>query len=164
MAVVSVEMGFASKLTEEVAGPFGSANVLDYSMPDILLRGGPVATTSVPIVTQVWSGTLALTAGALTIDLQSLARTGRTALDLTGLRVFGYRIDNTSDAALTFLAPVADDYPMVPATPGLVVGAGASVQMFDRAGFGTVGATASDISVTGAGTETFRLSLFAGPV
>ena len=161
MAVVNVELGFANKLTEEVAAPFGAVNVLDYSMPDLLVRGG--ASTS-PVVTEVWSGILALTAGALTIDLQVLARTGRDALDLTGLRVLGYRIDNLGAAALTFLAPGTDAYAMFPATPGLVVGIGASVQMWLPAGFGTVSATASDISVTGTGTDTFRMGIFAGTV
>lgn len=161
MAVVNVELGFISKLVEEVPGPFGAANALDYSMPDFLIQGG--AGTE-PIHTQVWSGTLALTAGALTIALTSLARTGRTVLDLTGLRVLGYRIDNLGVAALTFLAPVTNPYPMFPATPGLAVGVGASVQYWRPAGFGTVGAAALNIGVTGTGTDSFRLGLFAGPV
>lgn len=161
MAVVTTEMAFGCKLVEEVAAPFGAVNTFDYSLPDLLFRGG--AGTS-PVITQVWSGILALTAGALTIDLQVLTRTGRSDLSLSGLRVLGYRIDNLGAAALTFTAPVADDYPMFPATTGLVVGVGASVQQWEPAGFGTVGATASDITVAGTGTDTFRMALWAGTV
>lgn len=159
MAVVSVELGFGSKLTEEVAAPFGAVNVLDYSLPDLLIRGGA---SSSPVVTQVWAGIMALTAGALTIDLQVLARAGRTDLSLDGLRVLGYRIDNLGAAALTFIAPVADAYAMVPATPGLLVGVGETVQRYRPGGYGTVSSTASDITVSGTGTDTFRLALFAG--
>lgn len=159
MAVVTTEMGFGCKLVEEVAAPFGAVNTFDYSLPDLLILGGAATT---PVLTQVWSGILALVAGTLTIDLQVLTRTGRSNLSLDGLSIFGYRVDNLGAAALTFIAPVADDYPMFPATPGLVVGIGASVQMWVPGGFGVVGAAASDITVTGTGTDTFRLALWAG--
>lgn len=160
MAVVSVEMGFYGKLVEEVGSPSGGVNTFDYSIPDMLQRGGPGTS---PVMTEVWSAVMALTGGALTISLAALARTGRTALDLTGLRVIGYRIDNTSAAALTFIAGAINPYTMFTAS-GVVVAAGGSIQAFNPTGFGTVGAAALGIDVSGAGTESFRIGLVAGPV
>ena len=73
MAVINVEFGFFNKLTEEVANPSGGVNVFDYSLADELIRVGSATT---PSGSQVWSGTVSLTAGAVTIALTTLARTG----------------------------------------------------------------------------------------
>lgn len=161
MAVVTTEMAFGCKLVEEVAAPFGAVNTFDYSLPDLLFRGGAGTT---PVVTQVWGGIMALTAGSLTIDLQVLTRTGRSTLSLDGLHVIGYRIDNLGATSLTFIAPVSDAYAMVPATPGLLVGANESFQRWRPGGFGAVSSSASDITVSGTGTNSFRLALWAGTV
>ena len=160
MANITAEVLFGGKLFEETVGPFGATAGFDYSMPDLTFRA---SNSTVPAGHEVWSGILALTAGALTIDLTtSLLRSDRTVLNLTGKRILFYRIDNLGAAILTFLAPVTNPYAMFPATPGKKVGIGATDMHWEPAGFGTVGASNLAIGVTGTGTDTFRLGLIAG--
>jgi len=158
MAVVTTEMGFSCKLVEEVAGPFGSANTFDYSLPDLLMRGG--AGTS-PVVDDVWSGTYAMTAGAVTVSLAALARTGRTALDLTGKRVLGLRVDNLGVAQIIIKTGTTTGYII---GAGIIVGPGGSAQVWHPTGFGTVTASLFNIDATGTGTDSFRLALWVGSV
>lgn len=158
MATVSTEMAFGCKLSEEVAAPFGAVNVLDYSLPDLLFIGG--AGTS-PVVDDVWAGTFTLTAGAASVDLAALTRTGRTALDITGKRVLGYRVDNMGTAAITLATGATNGYAI---GDGIVVGPGGSVQNWHETGFGTVDATHDSIDVAGTGTDSFRLALWVGSV
>lgn len=156
MAVVTTEMAFGCKLVEEVAAPFGAVNTFDYSLPDVLIRGG--ADTN-PVVSEVWSGTYTLTAGAASIDLKALARTGRTALDITGKRVLRYRVDNMGVAAVTLATGATNGYVI-----DVVVGPGGIAQQANPSGFGTVDATHDIIDVSGTGTDSFRLALWVGPV
>lgn len=163
MAVINVELGFFNKLTEEVASPSGGVNVFDYSLADELIRVGPAST---PSGSQVWAGTVTLTAGAVTLALSTLARTGRTALDLTGLRVLGYVIKNNGAASMTFEAGGTNPYGMftggATGTPGTVVKAGGLIMQWEPTGFGTVGASNLNIDVAGTGTDSFRIGLVAG--
>lgn len=161
MAVVNVELGFFNKLTEEVANVQGGVNAFDYSLPDELIR---VSDGTDPIGSQVWAATVALSAGAVTVALTSLARTGRTALDLTGLRVLGYVIKNMGAATMTFKAGATNPYTIFAATTGHAVQAGGLIMQFSPSGFGTVDATHLNIDVTGTGTQTFMIGLVAGPV
>lgn len=160
MANVFADVLFAGKLVEETTGPFGAAAGFDYSMPDITFRA---SNATVPAAHQVWSGVLALVAGTLTLNLTtSLVRTDRSVLNLQGLRVIWFRIDNLGSATMKFVAAATNPYTMVLATPGTDVRAGGSVQQWEPNGFGTVGAAAHSITVTGNGTDTFRLGLIAG--
>ena len=160
MANVTAEMLFFGKLYEETVGPFGATAGFDYSMPDTTFRA---SNSTVPVATQVWSGVLALAAGTLALNLTtSLVRTDRTVLNLTGLRVLGYRIDNLGTALMTFVAAGVNPYSMFTATTGTIVKAGGTIMQWEPTGFGTVGASALGITVTGTGTDTFRLGLVAG--
>ena len=158
MAVVTTEMAFGCKLVEEVAAPFGAVNTFDYSLPDLLMRGG--AGTS-PVVSEVWSGTFTLVAGAVTVSLAALTRTGRTSLDLTNKRVLGFRIDNLGTAAITLATGATTGYVI---GDGIVVGPGGSAQVWHPTGFGTVTASLFNIDAAGTGTDSFRLAIWAGTV
>lgn len=161
MAIINVEFGFFNKLTEEVASPTGGVNVFDYSLPDELIRVGPGTS---PSGSQVWAGTVALTAGAATVALTTLARAGRTALDLTGLRVLGYVIKNMGSATMTFKGGATNPYAIFVGTTGHTVKAGGLIMQFEPTGFGTVDATHLNVDVTGTGTDSFILGLVAGAV
>lgn len=156
MAVVTTEMAFGCKLVEEVSAPFGAVNTFDYSLPDLLMRGGAF---TAPVINEVWSGTYALTAGAVSVDLKTLARTGRTALDATGKRILGYRVDNLGAAILTLSTGATNGYAV---GAGIIIGIGGSVQNWSSMGFGTVDATHDIIDVDGTGTDSFRLALWMG--
>ena len=160
MANVTAEALFGNKLFEETVGPFGAVAGFDYSMPDLTFRA---SNSTVPAGHQVWSGVLALVGGTLSLNLTtSLVRTDRSVLNLTGLRVIYYRIDNLGAASLKFVAGVATPYNMFTVTTGTDVAAGATAAMWNPLGFGTVAAGNMLITVTGTGTDTFRLGLVAG--
>jgi len=160
MANVFADVIFAGKLVEETTGPFGAAAGFDYSMPDVTFRA---SNATVPAAHQVWSGVLALVAGTLTVNLTtSLVRTDRGALSLLGLRVLWFRVDNLGSASMKFVAAATNPYNLFNATPGTDVKAGGSTQQWEPTGFGTVGASNHSITVTGTGTDTFRLGLIAG--
>ncbi len=157
MASVNAQFRFVTKMSEDITSPTGLANVFDYSAPERIVNGN---SQSNPDMDEVYIGNFTLVGGTLAVDLTtSLARTGRTPLDLTGKTVYGYRIDNTSTASLNFIVAVANGYPMI---TDLDIGAGGTVQGYQAGGFTPVDATHKAITVTGAGTETFRLALIAG--
>lgn len=159
MAVVNAQFRFLAKMNEAVANTVGGNNIFDYSLVEKVVD---LSGSTSPDIEQVYSATLALSAGALTIDLTALARTGRTALDLTGLTVYGYSIQSLAANSLTFVAGASTPYALFPATNGVVVGAGGVVQQYTPGGFGVVGASNSDIDVSGTGTNSFLFAIVAG--
>jgi hypothetical protein len=161
MAVINVEFGFFNKLVEEVTNVSGGVNVFDYSISDAVIRVGPGTS---PAGSEVWAGMMAMASGTVTIGLGALARTGRTALNLTGLRVLGYVFKNLGTATMTLKGAATNPYPIFVGTTGHGVRAGGMLMEWSPVGFGTVGASAISIDVTGTGTESFIMGLVAGPV
>lgn len=160
MAAVSAEFRFATKLGESVANVLGGVNNFDYSLSE---KSVELSNSSTPDIEQVYAASLSLVAGALTIDLTSLARAGRTALDLTGLTVYAVRVENLSANDITLVAGASNPYGLFPATNGVVVGSGGGVvQHWRPGGYGVVGASNSDIDVSGTGTDSFLFAIVAG--
>lgn len=153
MSNISAEMIFAGKLVREKAGPFGGADSDDYSMPDLTFRS--------PSTGEVWAGVVALIAGTVTLDLTALPEIDGGTTDLTGMRVLWYRIDSLAAADLTFKGAATNPYPIFVGTTGHVVGPSSTMAQYDPTGFGTVSGTVKSITVTGTGTDSFRLGLFA---
>jgi hypothetical protein len=131
---------------EEVAASIGGTDQFGGKIERTVTDSG---STDFP-----YFGEFALTAGALTLDLTALPRTGRTALDLTGQMVVSVTIENLGANAMTFRTGASTGYAINLDVPGLGVaysrGAG---------GFGEVGASNSDVDVVGTGTQSFRIIL-----
>lgn len=76
------------------------------------ISGGPYSygpsTTIVP--TKVWSGTVTLTAGALTLDMTALTRSPLATVDLTGLEILAIHIKAAStNTQLVTIVPGASN-------------------------------------------------------
>jgi hypothetical protein len=112
---------------------------------------------------KVWAGTTALVAGTVVVSLAALPRTGRTALDLTGLTVLAIRIRNNGANTMTFTNPATNGYPFFAATNGHPIMAGDDFQQATRrpAGFGTVAAADLNIQADGTLVQTFTMGIIA---
>lgn len=62
--------------------------------------------------TKAWSQTVTLTAGAATLDLTALARTGLPTVDLTGLEILSimFRAASTNTSAITIVPGASNGY------------------------------------------------------
>lgn len=153
----SAELSIRAKFIEPKAAPI-SGNNPDVQSIDIYRI---LDADSTPDTTKVWADTLTLSGGALTVDLSSLTGMNGAALDLTGFYVHTCIIAiPTASAAMTFVAGATNGYGLFPATNATPVD---DVHVMSRkAGFGTVGASAKTIDVTGTGTDSFYMLLACG--
>lgn len=118
--------------------------------------------SSTPDVTVSHSSVQALSGGALTLDLTSLTDQFGVAQSLSGLIVQAFIIRNLGANDMTFVAAASNGYSLFQATTPKTIYAGGVDFEYSPAGFGTVGASAKDITVAGTGTQTFELFLAAG--
>jgi len=161
MAVTTAQVKLSANITEEVAGNVQN-NVFNYSIPNLNIN---LDNNSTPDITEVYGNTLALSGGALTIDLTSLTRTGRTALDLDTLVLHGVWIKNLGANDMTFVEAATDGFTEIfPPTNVTTVKPNGHFFRYEEAatGLGTVSSTNKDITVSGTGTQTFYIALWAG--
>ena len=116
-----------------------------------------------PTMDAIYSETLALSGGALVIDLAALVRGGQSNLNLTGERVFGFCIKNLGANNMTFTDTATTGYAMFSATGGTVVHPNGIASNHSPVGFGIVGASDKDITVAGTAAQTFQIILYGGP-
>lgn len=155
----TADLVFLFKVAEDVASPLGRNNTFN----DLVEKRINLSGLTTPVVDTPYVGQLSLSAGALTVDLTSLARTGRSALDLTGQIVYGFLIENLGANDMTFVAGAISGYGLFSATNGTVVGANNGLEMgYTPAGYGTVGASALNIDVSGTAAQSFNIMLITG--
>lgn len=120
--------------------------------------------TSTPAVTKGWQDQVALSGGAVTIDLTALALTGLTSVDFTGLKVQAVKIKVSASAtgAMTFVPGATTGYNIFGASGSLVLPPGGVAVIYAPEGWADVGAGAKNIDVSGTGTETFWIEMVAG--
>ena len=157
MAVVA-NIRMALDVFEDITGLLKSA-ALPYGVDALNIQLGAGTT---PAVDTVYGGLFALSAGALTVDLTALTRSGRSNLSLTGKTIYAVRIKNLGANPMTFKDGVTNGYALFTATNGHVVRANGDTLQYAPAGFGAVGASDLAIDVSGTGTQTFYMVLAAG--
>ena len=111
-----------------------------------------------------YSQTIALASSTATLNLTALVRAGMANLNLTGMTVFGFMIKNNGANTMSFVKASTNGYDMFNLAPGHDVGPGGVICHREPNGFGVVGTSARDITVTGTGTQTFDIVLFADTV
>lgn len=161
MATTSSILSLVTKSSEQIAGIARNGSI-DYSLPDFSIV---LDNNSTPDITQVYAATLALSGGALTINLSSLTRTGRTALDLTNLVVHGMRVKNLGANDMTFVEGAVNGFAGVfPATNGEVIPPNGEYFKYapGATGLGTVAAADINIDVSGTAAQTFYFWVCAG--
>lgn len=157
------------RLTHVVPGGDGSENADQvHRMSKFLTVTKSYGGSSTPAISEVWSDTVDLVAGAASIDLAALARQAPLAtLDLTGLNVVGWGFAGAAaNTAGIEVAPgasnpyhifgTADD--QVTVYPGQVL-YGYSTVADDLP---AVAAGAKEIDFAGTGTESIHVLVFAG--
>jgi len=161
MANVTAFFRFVTDLFERAPAAVRGLNSWDYGLAQ---RDFTYNADTDPNATEVWSGTTALSAGTVTVNFGTLARTGRTALNLTGLTIYAIRIKNNGANPMTFKDGATNGYPLFGLTDGHVIGAGDEfMQATSRvAGFATVATADITIDVTGTGAQTFDMAIVAG--
>jgi hypothetical protein len=145
--------------TEVDAAPSPVVNHTSFSS-----RGTLTATSTVP-ATKVSAETVALVAGAYTIDLTALNGTNGSTVVGTGLKVQLFKFKNlgTGTAATMTLTPGADAYNLFGAAFSVIVAAGQEIEFFGNDATPDVAAgSADEISVAGTGAETFELMIVLG--
>ena len=121
--------------------------------------------TTTPPVTKVWSDTVALSAGAKTLDLQALVNDNLPNVDFTGLKVQVFMMScPESNANLITLTPGASN--------GYSLGGSGSMKWVVQPGDALifysidlqpdVASADSELDFAGTGTETFDILMAAG--
>lgn len=117
---------------------------------------------STPAATEAASFTLALIAGAATINLTALVDINDRAVDATGKKLLAIYLEPLGANAMTFVPGASAGYNVFGATSKLVV----DPSGFAIVGKGTnapvVGVGAKNIDVTGTGTQECRVEMLFG--
>ncbi len=106
--------------------------------------------------------TLALTAGALTIDLTALVGSGGVAVDFTGLKVQAVLIANPSTHDIVFTFGASNGYLLLGTGWKFTLKAGQKIEFFLNNLAPSVDGTHKTVDITGTGTDTFNIELVAG--
>ena len=120
--------------------------------------------SSTPPVTKVYSDTLPLSGGAVTIDLMTLVGAMGSAVTFDGLKVqFAYFYNPVGNNTMTIEEGDANPYQIFGSAAGLVVlheGCTSMQTWYDQ--LEDADATHSDIKITGTGVEEINVVLVAG--
>lgn len=107
--------------------------------------------SSTPAVSKVFSDTVSLSSGTVTLDLTSLAGPNSTTIDGTGLKVQAIEIANPStNTAAVVVAPASSNgYNLAgDGSEQITVADGGRVGMYMPEGSPDIGASAKDIDIT----------------
>lgn len=166
-ASVTAEYALRLEVTEVLA--LGLDNVTDPSFVHSLgSPNGTLSATTTPPVTKVFSDTIALVAGALTLDLQNLAGPSGTTVDFTDLKVQKIQLRCPEANTLPILVQKGDAnaYNLLgkdnASAETIEVMPGDDVQFKRHDTLEDVDATHSDVKFTGNGTEGISVILVAG--
>lgn len=114
-------------------------------------------------VTKAWRGIVALVAGEASLDLTDLPGI-QDAITLAGLKVQAAQlrapVGNTG--AITIEPADSDGFPIGGTGAVIVVPPGGEVTMYTPEGTPDVGASASDVDISGTGTDSIEIVLLAG--
>lgn len=128
---------------------------LQVAAPTVIHSLSPISAdlsaTSTPVVSQIWSDSITLTAGAATIDLSSLARSGLATLDLSALKVqaFIVRARSTNTDTVTVADGGTNGYNIFGDASGQVtLAAGAAVSFYSPEGLQDIGSSDKTIDLS----------------
>ncbi len=116
-------------------------------------------------ITDVYADTIALIAGAHTLDLTAIPQSGGGTLDATGLKVQAIRFENlsTNTNLMTIDDGASNGYNILGAALGHVtIHPGAIFQMYFHDKLDNIAAADAEIDFGGTGTESFNLTILVG--
>ena len=118
--------------------------------------------SSSPAVTKQIQRTLALTAGAATVNLASLVGTNGAAVDFTGLKVQHFKFINPGANPITFTFGASNPYLLLGSGWKIIVPAHSEVAGMLSDQPPDVDSTHKNIDIAGTGTDSFNIILVAG--
>lgn len=119
--------------------------------------------TTTPPATKTYSDTVALVAGAKTLDLTSLVGTGGATITMLGLKLQALKIKNAAgNGALTITGGASDGYNLFGAAGSMVLGAEEEVCCLYNDTKDDVAAGDKNIDFAGTGTQEFDVQLVFG--
>jgi hypothetical protein len=123
-----------------------------------------LTSTTTPPVTKVYAASVALVAGAKTIDLTSLVGTGGASLTMLGLKLQSLKIQNPAgNAVMSFTKGASDGYQLFKHADGLIQLAGGEEACFlYNDTLDDVAAADKNIDVAGTGTQSFNILMVFG--
>lgn len=158
---VSLTYGFTANISETLAsGVDGSSQpVINHSSFD---DTGTLNASSTPPATKCVVRTIALIAGAYTIDLTTITGTNGLAQDMTGLKVQYFRVKNLGASAMTFTFGASNPYLLKGAAWKTILEQNQIDVFYGNDATPDVGGSSKTIDVSGTGTQTFELTIVAG--
>lgn len=165
---VSAQYEFTCEVAETVAS--GLDNVADRAITHSLgADAGTLGASSTPAATQTFSDTIALTAGAAALDLQSLAGPSSTTINFTGLKVQLIKIKTPATNADSIIVEHKDGatgYNLFgddnASDESIEVPPDSVMQFKYNDKLEDVDGTHKDVKFTGTGTDGMQLQLTAG--
>lgn len=120
--------------------------------------------SSTPAITSLAYNTVALTAGAATIDLTNLTATGGGALSLSGLkiRVIKFKCPTGNAGNMTIAKGASNGWAPIGSTFSQVIPPGGEVTIYQPSGGTAVGSGAKNLDCSGTGTDTVNVTFGAG--
>ncbi len=119
------------------------------------------ATSGSPI-SKFASGIIALSTGAVTIDLTNLTGYGGASVTLNALKVQVFKVKNNGAAAMTFAKGASNGYTGFGSAFSITIPPGGEQTFYGNNAAGAVGGGSKTIDVTGTGAQTFNLTVAAG--
>ncbi len=163
---MSVSVTYASTITiaETLANNTGSAPAstrlvthTDYN------ESGTYNSGTTPPVTTCASWLQALSGGTATVDLRALTGTNGASTDGNGLKVQMVRVKNLGANSLTIKSGASNGHTgFFTATTGIIVPAGAHLQLFTNDNGDDIDATHKTWDLTGTGTQTSEWTVVMG--
>ena len=120
--------------------------------------------TTTPPVTKVWGDTVALVAGAATLDLQALVNANLPNVDFDTLKVQVLLVScpSSNTGVITITPGAANDYDLGGAAMSWAVSPGGMLVYLSDDNAPDVAAADSELDFAGTGTETFNIIMAAG--
>ncbi len=144
----------------------GLDNVVDPTIVHsiVLPVGASLGPLTTPPVTEVWSDTIPLVAGAFTIDLEALVGSNLPVIDMTGLRVqvFQFSCPEANGNLMQITAGAVDGYDLGGPSMNWRVLPGDTMLLVLNDNAPDVAPTNSQIDIAGTGTDIFEILIAAG--
>ncbi len=160
--LISCSTALTAKVIEELTDGSLNSNA-DRVTHGTFDRAATLSPTTTPAVSKSALVEGALSAGAAVLDLQVLSGVNGADVDMTGLTVEVFRFKNTHATDPITIAPGdSEAYLLLGAAFKIIVLAGQEFYFIGNDACPTVSSSLSDIKLTGAGTETYELTVVAG--
>lgn len=163
-ASVSAKYRFQLTVTDQPAAGLDLATDVPYTH-EITHTLTTLDGTTTPAVTKSFSDTVALSAGAVSLDLTSLAGPNSTTIDFTGLKIqiFEMSCPDTNTGVISMTNGAANPYDIYGAAGGIVsLVPGGRIMCYTDDELEDVDGTHKQLDFAGTGVETFSIILTAG--